>query len=434
MLFKCVTLEVVGPDSFIPMDSQRAVVLATKFVNLEQKSQGTPADEIAKVRADALAALQDEQNSRQAAAALAAANEVQPAFHLNINNRDSLIAADVIDDLFDIFGPVGLDKAFDLITDAITLGNFKSESWEASEGYADINVGKGGVITFPRDIYRAIAIRAGRGNALLPRNRWFEFHLNRNWGGCYDDFWLGWGGDNWQFWEDRSKTVTVNEPSVPYRLVAINDLDDDDGAWVTVYGFDDQNKWIRTPNPDINDDNDPPYIDGYKFQALYSSTLPDPLSPVFSRITRITRGHTNGYQQLLAYTVDGAQEPILIGYYFPDETEPNYSRITLPCLRQSNNPNACVSWIRTRYKKRGLKVSCLTDNLNLSSRLAVVNLLRSLKAQKGTGGQPGDPTAAANFEKLAVQYLTESESSGNPNNQMVIEVEESWAHPWQGQF
>jgi hypothetical protein len=421
MLFKCVTLEVRSLDDYIPLDSHDAVLYAFRAVNLALNSESAQADEIKKFQDMAVAALQDEQKSRNAATELAAANQVQPAFNLNTNNRDSLIAADVIDDVFEIFGPIGLQKAFDRITDAIELGNNKSSSWEASEGYADLDVGKGGKVTLPRTIYRPIKIRAGRG-PLMMRNRYFEFHLNGFNEDCWDVGYWPYQRDH-GFWDDRGKTVTVNEPETPFRLVAINDLDDDDGASITVYGYDQDGKWIRTPNNDLDDENQ--YIDGYKFEANYSNTLPDQLSPVFSRITRITRKQTNGYQQLLAYTIDGDQEPILIGYYYPDETEPNYSRIILPRGHGGDHPH----WIRMRYRKRSLKVSCLTDNLHLSSRLAVVEFLRAIKARAD------NPQDAEMHEQAGLRMLQEAESAGNPSEQTIsIEIASNFQDCRAGQF
>jgi len=428
MLFKCVTLEITSLDDYIPLDSHDAVVYAFKAINLALESQAAPAAEIQGFQQLAIAALQDEQKSRNSAVELAAANEVQPAFNLNINNRDSLIAADVIDDVFEIFGPIGLQKAFDRITDALERANAKSLAWELSEGYADINVGRGGIVTLPRAIFRPTKIRAGRGGPLQMRNRYFEFHLNGSWSDCFDDrFWpyAGFSECRGGYWDDRGRVVTVNDPTKPFRLVALNDLDDDDGACVTVYGYDENDKWIRTPNNDLDDADRTgnQYVDGYKFAANFSNTLPDPLSPVFSRITRITRSATNGYQQLLAYTTDGDQEPILVGYYYPDETEPNYSRIVLPRGREG-----CPNWVRIRYRKRHLKVTSLTDNLHLNSRLAVVEFLHAIKLRKD------DPQAAEAHEAIGTKMLQETESANNPSEQFSIEVAENFQDCRAGQF
>lgn len=428
MLFKCVTLEITSLDDYIPLDSHDAVVYAFKAINLALESQAAPAAEIKGFQDLAVAALQDEQKSRNSAVELAAANEVQPAFNLNINNRDSLIAADVIDDVFELFGPIGLPKGLDRITDALERANAKSLAWELSEGYADIDVGKGGIVTLPRTIFRPIKIRAGRGGPLQMRNRYFEFHLNGSWADCFDDrFWpyAGFSECRGGYWDDRGRSVTVNDPIKPFRLVALNDLDDDDGASVTVYGYDENDKFIRTPNNDLEDADKTgnQYIDGYKFTANFSNSLPDPISPVFSRITRITRDATNGYQQLLAYYIDGDQEPVLVGYYYPDETEPNYSRIVLPKGREGH-----PSWVRIRYRKRHLKITSLTDNLHLNSRLAVVEFLRAIKERKE------NPAAAEACEMAGTKMLQETESANNPSEQYSAEFSENFMDARAGQF
>jgi hypothetical protein len=439
MLFKCVTLEVKTTSDYIPLDSALAVLHSFRAINLALNSQAGPSDEVDKFQKLALAALQDEQKSRNAAAELAAANEVQPAFNLNINNRDSLIAADVIDDVFAIFGPIGLDKAFDRITDAIELANNKSLSWEGSEGYADIHVGHGGLITLPRSIYRPITINSPSGRPMQMRNRWFEFHLNGP--GQQHSHHGRWTPHNW---EDVGKAVTVNDPPREFRVVAINDLDIDDGAKIRVYGYDEKGKWIRTPNPDLTDSDDDTkteekYIDGYQFEATFGATLPDPLSPEFRRITRITRDETNGYQQLLAYSPDDDNSPILIGYYYPDETEPNYSRIRLPnwhhrqFIPAGPPPDGSTpthhhhNWVRMRYRKRGLKISHLTDNLHLNSRLAVVDFLYAVK-------EGADPTKSDGYAEAGKKKMQEAESAQNPSQQFDIQIEENFQSPLAGQY
>jgi hypothetical protein len=244
------------------------------------------------------------------------------------------------------------------------------------------------------------------------RNRWFEFHLDGPGSTCHT---------HCDFWDDLSETVTVNDPDKPFRLVARNDIDIDDGATVTVYGYDASGKYVRSPNPDL--DSDDKYIDGVILTANYANTLPDPLTPEFARITRIFRDSTNGFQQLLAYTSED-DEAILIGYYYPDETEPHYSQIRVPRLHHDCN------WIRMRYRKRGLKVSSLTDPLHLKSRMAVVNMIRALKWQ-----QPPKPDSkeAEVAELRALKYLLEEQAANNPSEEGSIEVDPHVDFAWSGQ-
>jgi hypothetical protein len=417
MLFKRVTMAVTGPDDYIPLDSADAIIFQLKANELAKNSLAGPSAEVQAYEKMALDRLNEEQNSRNAFAALADVDEAQPAQNLNINNRDSLIAADVIDEVFDLFGPIGLPKAFDRLTDCMELLSNKSLSWEANEGYIDLRVSRGGEITLPRYVWRPIKINLC-GTPLRGRNRWFEFHLNGP----------GSGSTSCGHWDDVGEVVTIEDPECPFRLVAINDIDQDDGAKLTVYGYDADGKWIRTPNPDL--DSDEEYVDGVIMTAAYANTLPDPQHPLFSRITRITRDETNGYQQLLAYSED-QDEPILVGYYYPDETEPKYSRIRLPHdtnTRTAWPANEIDHWVRMRYRKRDLKISSLTDPLHLNSRIAVVEGLRALRAAKD------DAAKAEAYEARAVKYLVEAETARNPSAMFSIELGENFASPDQGQF
>jgi hypothetical protein len=416
MLFKSVTLEVTGPDDYIPLDSGDAVILMLKANELAKQSLAGPSTESKAFEDLALQRLTEEQNARNAFAALADVDEAQPALNLNINNRDSLIAADVMDDVFELFGPIGQAKAFDRITDVLEMLDNKSEVWEGKEGYVDLTLTRGGLATLPRYIFRPVKINLG-GQPLRARNRWFEFHLNGP-GSCH--------GPECRYWDDVGKVVTIEDPCEPFRLVAINDIDQDDGATVRVYGYDEQGKWIRTPNPDL--ESDEKYIDGVVLTAAWANTLPDPQTPLFSRIERIIRDKTDGYQKLLAYT-ESQSEPIQVGYYYPDETEPNYSRIKLP-FEQGLNFSGPVQnmWVRMRYLKRDLKISSLTDPLHLSSRLAVVEGLRALRAKKD------DLAKAEGYEASAVRYLMEAESARNPALQYSVEFAESFMDEESGQF
>lgn len=398
MLFRRTTVEVTGPDDYIPLDSELAVLYAIRAITVAIDTDTGPSAEYENFMKAAVGELQKEQKARNSFAELAAADELPTGFNLNINNREVLIAADVIDDVFEIFGPIGLPKAFDRLTDVTKMLNDKSQ-WEGSEGYVDINVGEGGIVTQPRWCYRPVKINIGNRPAQM-RNRWFEFHLDGPGSQCQTPC---------NRWDDLGQVVTICDPTFPFRLVALNDANDDDGATLTVYGYDANGRRVRTPNEDV--DSPDKFIDGVKLTANYANTQPDPQGPVFSRIERIVRDQTQGFQQLIAYSEDYTQQK-LIGYYEPDETEPNYQRIKLPFLP----PSGC-QWIRMRYRKRDQKVKSLTDPLGLKSRLAVVNGLRAVQAQKD------NPDTAAKYEMTAVNYLADELATNNPSQQFSIEVD-----------
>ncbi len=400
LLFKRTTLEVFTTADYIPLDSEDAVLNMLRANEMANNNQGATADEIKKFEDRALKLLQEEQTARNAYAPIAQANQIQPGFNLNINNRDSLIAADVIDDVFDVLGPIGKQKAFDRITDVLEMLQNKFPNYRPLEGSVDLAVGHGGEVTFPRYVYRALMISQGC-SPLQIRNRWFEFHLNGPGSQCRTPH---------GFCDDLPDTVTAFDPRKPFRLVAINDSGDDEGATIHVYGYDDTGKRVISPNPDLDDDN--LTIDGYIYTASYANTLPDPQTPVWSKIDRITREQTEFFQQLQAYEIDGDSEPILVGYYYPDETEPKYARMRVPWR---------CPWIRMLYRKREIKITSLTDPLNLRSRWAIREMLESMKA--ATDPKMADPNKAKALEASALQHMTEQYYADNPSERFEIEVD-----------
>lgn len=420
MLARRKTFQVTGETDYIPLHSGMALLMMMRAIKKFSESEpGTAGFKEAQDLEDkANQWIQEKQATLDVAAAMASSQEDAPMLNLNINNRDSVIAADVYDDFAKIFGPVGREKLFDYMTEAVDLLNAKCPAWKGAEGYVDLFVGRGGRIVLPRYVDKPIKINLGR-RPLQFRNRWFEFHLNGPGSDCH--------GHSFHHWDDRGESVTVNDPAKPFRLVAINDLQVDDGLTVTVTGYDSRGRRIRTPNPDIEDE-DNPYIDGVRLVANKANVFPMGNCPVFSRIDRIIRDQTQGYQQLLAF--DKNNDIILVGYFMPDETEPNYSVIELPknfevvAAGQTGQPNEFPQWARMRYRKRLLKVTSLTDQLHLRSRSAIVAMARAIKS--------GD----LNAQNAAAEILKDEEAASNPPETFSFEFDPhtDMADPMQGQF
>lgn len=409
MWFRRTTNKVTTEDDFIPLDSETAILTMLRAYSLMRKSGVSTESEGYENKA--VQYLKEDQDSRNSSQILAAEDEMPPAFNLNLNNRDSVIAADCIDDAAEIFGPIGVQKLLDKMTVATETLKNKNPAWDATDGYVDLKVGAGGLTTLPRYIKAPIAVNWG-GKPMIPRNKWFEFHLNGSGSDCGSS----------THWDNLGEVVTVEDPSRPFRLVAINDLEVDNGTTVRVFGVGSNGKVMRTANPDL--DSSEKYIDGLILTANASNVLPNGESPWFRRITRIIRDKTSGYQQLLAYN-DCDSDPIMIGYYYPEETEPRYWRIKVPYsggyCNTSAGQNPCYPWIRVRYRRRDLRVRELTDNLHLRSNLAIVNMMRAMKLQAT------DLANGRNYELQAVEYLKEDQSANNPTDTFSFQIDRSTA-------
>lgn len=408
MLCRRKTFEVFSPDDYIPLHSELALLLMLKAMGIfKDAAPGSSAyDEAEKLEKKAIQYLEEKQSIRDSAAQLASEAESASALNLSINNRDSVIVADIYDDACDIFGPIGREKIFDMITDARELLMNKYPKWQGSEGYVDLKTSKQCLVTLPRYVDFILGIRMGCV-VLDFQNRWFEFHQG-SWDNCTPC----------DKYREMGEVVTVADIPSAQRLVAINDLAEDDGATIRIFGYDSTGKRLRSPNNDLEDEENQ-WLDGFELTANSTNVFPDVNTPKIKRIERITRSKTQGYVKLLAYTDDN-NTSTLIGYYLPDETEPQYRRIKLPTH---------CDWIRLRYRLRTLKISALTDPLHLKSKVALELMLRCLKAMKSA--KP-DLKTAKDFELQAVQFMREKEIVQSPGSVMMTCGRNDMADPMQG--
>lgn len=397
MLYRKNVFKVTSLDDLIPLHSSMALIMAVDAVRLMQERKYADA---APVLEEAAKIINEEQSSRDEAAALSGSLEVQTVTNTNILTNDVLLVADIYDDAATILGPVGRQNVFDSITDAIEVLEHKAQ-WDSKIGEADltrvINADPtnsrwgSGYYVLPRGIEAVLALRTGLQPS-MPRNRWFEYHLN----GSHHYNWVDCG-----FYDDKGDVPIINMLPrdghgignvIPVQLLAIceNALDLD--KRVVVYGVERRSdgsevEIVRAGNRGYVV---PCKTDGYQLNSD---------APQIVRVDRISRDSTLGFVRLVGYPTDGSAS-ILLGFWQPDELEPRYRMLRLP--------NQCSSPIRIRYRKRTSKVSSLSDVINLRSRMAIINMLRAIMLQKT------DPVGAQAFEMQAVQYLEEEQNATNP--------------------
>lgn len=402
IFFRRRTYKITSRDDFIPLHSKMSILMMLKA---NESYRDGSIDKMALGDAyekKALAFLKEEQDSRNTFAELAS-QDPQPIVGLNINNRDSLIAADVYDDAVAIFGKEGKQKTFDRISDALEALSNKSQ-WDGLDGYIDVSADDY-TVTLPRYVEVPTEINIG-GRPTFMRNKWFEFHLNGPGSEC--------GARCSWVWDDRGDVVTLVDVSYPQQLLATNDLVEDNGKYIRVFGYDDNDKEIRTINPITNQ-----LDDGLWLPMNIANTVPASNAQLVQRITRIVKDETLGFVKLEGFSVDRNDTNVL-GYYYPDETEPNYRRIILgsPC-----------GWVRIRYRKRLLKITSFTDPLHLKSKIALTAMMMSFASLA-----KGDLQTADGMEQKALQYITEEHISRNPNETFDFQYDTgtSWADPAQG--
>lgn len=377
ILYRRKTSKITSNGDFIPLHSKLAIVLMMKAIWAYKQGD---LDKGSKLEETAVKFIKEEQESLRNFT-LIDATEKQPALDLNYNNADSIIVADIYDDAAELLGNVGKQAIFDAITEGCEMLNNKS-IWDGLEGYVDLCV-EGGIITLPRYVETPIAINVG-GRPRQFRNKWFEFHLNGTGSGC---------GGSCGYIDILGDFVTLKDVSYPIRLYAIHDSPLDSEQEIRVFGYHD-NKWIMTadgPNGALKD--------GFPVSADSHANRPAPPSQYVDTITRITKPVTHGFIRLVGYGEDSDQE-LTLGYYYPDETEPNYSRIKI---------GGSCGWVRMRYRKRSMKITSLTDPLHLKSKLSIMMTMRSMVLVKAGKFQEADQA-----EQKAFQYLVEEQQSRSP--------------------
>lgn len=387
MLVRRKFFKIYTMDDFIPVQSELGLMLMIKALVSYQRT------EVQLARAqeeDAVRITTEAQRATTAFIDLARDTEMDSARAINYNNRDSIIVADIYDDVARIVGPIGRLKIFDRVTEALeALAN--EAHWDGLTGYVDILTDGNQYVTLPRYVESPIAMNIG-GRPANMRNKWFEFHLNgpgsTDCSGVWDNSW-DWVGD----------TVTQNPPQYVFQLVAIPDSNADDAKSITIYGLDEDGKPLGAGA-------------GYTFTVDHTKLLPLVNDQKILRIDRIVRDATANFVRLLGYSTDQTQN-VQLGYWYPDETEPRYTRIRIPTWS---------NWIRMRYRKRTLKISSIYDQIHLMSKAAAVTMVDSLENLRNKQVELSNQ-----LSQKAVEMLNKEQSSRNPNETFNVTVDEAFA-------
>lgn len=369
------TFRVYSMDDFIPVQSALGLRLMIKALVAYQRTDSGVARAFEE---DAVRITTEAQKDTTTFVDLAKETEMDTARGLTYNNRDSVIVADIYDDVCKIVGPIGQYKVFDKITEALEALHNKGH-WDGLVGYVDILTDGGQYLTLPRYVESPLAVNVG-GYPMIMRNKWFEFHANGpgslELDGAFPSTW-DWVGD-----------VPVQQPlQYDVQLVAVPDSNSDDNKSVTIYGLDQNQKPLGNGS-------------GYTFTVDHTKLLPNNGDQQISRIDRITRDATNNFVRFIGYKIGDTTQSVQLGYWYPDETEPQYLRIRLPTYS---------NWVRMRYRKRTLKISSIYDQVNLKSKLALICMVRSIEERYA-----GNKDKADDFETKAFQYISEEQMSRNP--------------------
>lgn len=415
-LFRRKVFKIISMDDFIPIQSELGFLTMLQAIQaLRRKDLET-----AKALADAAVEMTtDAQRATTGFIDLANNTEVQAARDYNIYNRDTVIMLDVYDDIAKILGNVGQFSIFDHTTTSLEILCAKGH-YDGLTGYVDIQTDGRRFVTLPRFVDQPVAI-AINGRPAYMRNKWSEFHLNgpgsdefggQFMGGSQFGSWYGHSGSGrWgqiHAWDSIGQVVTINPIAAVSQLVAIPDSTNDDGKTLRIYGYDQNGKRIIDKNGE----------DGYTVIVDHNKLVPSRnTDQLIARIDRITRETTGNFVRLYAFDATTQTVSVLLGYYYPDETEPQYFRIKLPMDAQ---------WVRMRYRKRTLKVTSVWQPLHLYSRMAIITMARSLKQLES------DAAGAQVTEDKAMKFLDEDQKARNPGETFQLSFNEDCG--WNSNF
>jgi hypothetical protein len=126
----------------------------------------------------------------------------------------------------------------------------------------------------------------------------------------------------------------------------------------------------------------------------YAST--DSAATQFKTITRVIKPVTQGYVKLIAFAgVQGGAGETL-GYYAPQETQPQYRRIRV---------NAACKWVRIMYRRAEIKLVNDNDLVPFPSKQAMLLLLKSIRLWETNNTDLGQVYENKAFELLLEQQL-----------------------------
>ena len=264
--------------------------------------------------------------------------------------------------------------------------------WDPLVGVVDICTNPGETcVTLPREVETLLAVNIG-GRPAQARNRFFSFHLNGPGDDCRESCSYT--------WDDKGDVPLFYDPPSPVQFIAFLENPNDTNAELWVYGYDEQNRWIRT---EVCGE----MVDGCPVPAIYGYAVPNPDQQVFSRIIRVRKSVTQGYIRLTSFDI-GVNTGVLLGDYAPDETEPSYRRIKL-----SRN----CGWVRVIFRRRVFKLKTMDDLIPLHSPFALLMALKATQKMEDDQIDEGEKYLAR-----AIDFITKEQLSRNPVTTPEVQV------------
>lgn len=316
-----------------------------------------------------------------------------------------LTVGEIYEEIQRVLGTCDATETYAKINEAIeelaNLGN-----WDPMVIYMDICT-NGCEVTLPDDIEVPLAINVG-GRPTDFRNKWFEFHLNGPGTECCK------AGCAYS-WTDKGEFPTFRDPVRPSQIAAYPEGNEESGVSVRVYGYDECDKWIMTP--DCNN----VLQDGFDVPVMYGLGSGMTTQQKVKRITRVSKPVTGSFIKLVALDPGTCSGGTLLGLFRPTITEPSFRRITLSGAGTGGLAgNCCTTWARMRARRKTFKVSQLSDSIPLHSVTALKMMAQAIKKYEADL-----LTEYAQYFAAAKAALDREQKSRSGPNQIKIQFQPS---------
>ncbi len=238
-------------------------------------------------------------------------------------------------------------------------------------------------VTLPREVQTVIAVNIS-GQPALGFGTLFNFHLN-GLGDCKQTCDWSWqdGGD-WHY--------TYRDLITPAKLVVYTNTPEDNNKQFLVFGYDKPGNLLRRQENGV-------WKNGLALPMIYGVAVPEADAPEVARITAIQKEPT--VAQVRLATIDsGGGSGVNLGVYEPDETLPQFRRITL---------NRACNWVRIAYRKNSPTFTSRFDHVPLRSRRGFLLAVTAIKFYKDL-----DLAAAHAYEADAARLEIEAQQMAEP--------------------
>jgi len=281
------------------------------------------------------------------------------------------------------YGNCNEDELYDVITEAVTILADKG-SWDWMIGHMTV-CAYDGYLTLPREVEKVMAANIN-GYPSFPRNKWYINHINGS--GDYS------GIDSYNaFYDEVGEFSTIRNLPEPSMLVAVPENAADEGKELLVYGYDLNNRELWHADPVTG-----AQVRGIRVPVTQSATplYPDPV--VVRKIDNVVKTETSGCIALWSFPqcFETADDPTLMGYYYPDDTAIRLRRYRFP-------KTSCVSF---KYRRKNLLYRSQNDFIPFDNKTALLLMLKAI-----SNFRSGNLEKGQQYEDKAGALLSASENA-----------------------